>query len=132
MLDMRVDHVAVAVSDLKQSVEWYEQYLGCKLKDEYHSGEWHIAVLKLGEFEIELIQLDETNSLPEYRESVMSDIKTLGVKHFAIIVDDLDKTIRTLEKRGVEIAHKPEKAGLGGWFAFIKDCDGILIELNQK
>ena len=132
MLDMKVDHVAVTVSDLKQSIEWYTKFLGCLLKDEYHSGEWHIAVMRLGEFDIELIQLDKTDNLPEYRKNVMSDIKTVGTKHFAINVDDLDKTIETLEGKGVEIVQRPEKAGLGGKFAFIKDCDGILIELNQK
>lgn len=61
----------------------------------------------------------------------MDDLHVIGTKHLCIEVDDLDEFIKQLQSKAVEFATKMDTAGFGGRYIFIKDCNGILIELYQ-
>ncbi len=57
-----------------------------------------------------------------------------GLKHIAFAVDDVEQAVAILQERGVEFATKigivPDSEGER--FAFLKDNNGILIELYQR
>jgi len=50
--------------------------------------------------------------------------------HIAIAVDDLDGTLRDLEKQGIEPEREPYQVREGGsWLTFVRDPDQYRIEL---
>ena len=51
----------------------------------------------------------------------------VGVRRFALEVEDIDKAVEYLESKGIEVSHR-EKSSI----AEIKDPDGISVELLQK
>jgi len=130
-MNFKAHHVSLTVKNLKESIKWYQDIFNCRLIHEYHSGEWNIALLSLDNFYIELIQSGKPLSLPSYRKNIMTDIKTVGTKHVCFQVNNLEETIKNLKKRSLKIATNVDTAAFGGKFVFIKDCNGILIELYQ-
>ncbi len=129
----RLHHVALAVRDMDESVQWYQDKLGFELIKRYEKRGSEIAHLSLGDTRIELFNYgEETKSLPEYRKGLETDLKTIGTKHLCIEVENLDACCRELKQRGVELATEIETAGFGGEFVFFRDCNGILIELYQS
>ena len=70
--------------------------------------------------------------LPEYRSDVMSDIGTVGTKHLCLQVDSIEEIVEDLKAKGVNVVSDIDSAAFGGKFVFIKDCNGILIELYEE
>ena len=91
---MRIHHVAFSVSDLAESVEWYEKNFGFKKVSgiEREFGTFALLQNEAGE-NIELIQHPKPLSLPDQRKTVESDIQEIGTKHLALRVDDLDAVL---------------------------------------
>ena len=131
-MNFKAHHISLAVLDLQKSINWYKENLECTLVHEYNKNQWLIALLKLNNLLIELVQIDNNKPLPSYRQDIMSDITSVGTKHICFQVKDLNKTITKLKKKGVELASDVDSAAFGGKFAFIKDCDGILIEIYES
>lgn len=126
-------HVGISVYNMKESLEWYEKNFGFKLSKEDGFVEplgATICFMEKDGFEIELFEYKEPKELPEIRRHPNSDLTEVGTKHMAFRVDDMDAVKEKLVSNGVEIVHE---AGMGGdKVAFIRDCNGILIELIQK
>lgn len=59
----------------------------------------------------------------------MSDLKTIGMKHIAFHVDDIEESYTLLKNKGVTMETGISEAGFGGKYFFFKDCNGILIEM---
>mgnify|MGYP001611154732 CR=1 FL=1 len=132
-MNLKTHHVAFSVDSLETSLKWYKENLSFEL---VHKNKWNdlnIALIKSGEVTIELFQFDEgTDPLPENQNHQMTDLHTTGVKHLCIEVENLDETIKELKEKSVEFATEIDTAGFGGKYIFIKDCNGILIELYQR
>lgn len=125
-------HVAFTVTDIEESVEWYKEKLGFKTTHRYNKMGSDRAILELDQVRLELFSFGkDTKPLPDYRKDLLDDLHVQGIKHLCIEVDDLDRLIKSLNKKGVE-TRKVDTAGFGGRFTFIKDCNGILIELYQR
>lgn len=131
-MSFKAHHVSLAVKDLQESIRWYKDIFEFRLAHEYNKEKWHIALLELNDFHIELIQLENNKALPDYRKDIMSDIATIGTKHVCFQVEDLKETLANLKTKGVELATEVDSAAFGGSFAFVKDCNGILIEIYEK
>ena len=132
-MNLKTHHVAFSVDSLETSLKWYKENLSFEL---VHKNKWNdlnIALIKSGEVTIELFQFDDgTEPLPENQKDLMTDLHTTGVKHLCIEVENLDETIKELKEKSVEFATEIDTAGFGGKYIFIKDCNGILIELYQR
>lgn len=89
----RIDHIALNVSDLQRSVEFYERHFGFK-KYFGHAGTGgvEIAYLKLGDTVLELVQRPEG---------------ALAGFHFCLETDDFDAAVAGLRNSGVELARAP-------------------------
>ena len=124
-------HGAVTVSDMEKSVAWYQENLGFVTKDEFRNDEMHIVLLQAGEARLELFVLKEGKVLPDYRKSLLTDLGTVGTKHLAFQVTNIEKMVDKLKEKGVEIESEVDTAAFGGKYAFIKDTDGNLIELFE-
>ncbi len=89
----RIDHVALHVSDLARSVDFYEVHFGFKKYFQHAgSGGLQIAYLKLGDTVLELTH--------------RSDGSMKGF-HFCLETDSFETAVAELQKKGVEMARAP-------------------------
>lgn len=131
-MKFRPHHIALTVKNTEESINWYQNKLGFEVIHKYNKHGMEITQIKLEDVRLELFCYgDETKSLPDYRKELMDDLHVIGTKHLCIEVDDLDEMIKQLEAKIVEFDTKIDTAGFGGRYIFIKDCNGILIELYQ-
>lgn len=132
-MGFKINHVALSVNSINESVQWYKEKLGFHVFHEYKSNELQITHIKLGGVIIELVCFREnTSSLPDYRNEFINDLHTVGTKHLCIELDNLETTVQTLRTKGVDFVTKVDTAAIGGKYIFFKDCNGILIELYEK
>ncbi|HZQ90522.1 MAG TPA: VOC family protein [Terriglobales bacterium] len=107
--------IMVVVKDMKRSTAFYRDVLGLSVR--FESPEW--------------TQLDAGNigvGLHGQSQQLHSD-KTNAVQ-FGFYVDDVQKTVADLKKKGVHVVMEPKKEDFG-WLAIIADPDGYHIQLGQ-
>jgi catechol 2,3-dioxygenase-like lactoylglutathione lyase family enzyme len=121
-----IGHLAVTVSDMKRSAEFYTGVLGFERVFEIldDKGNPWISYFKIGKSQfIELFY-------PKNEES--SDGKAhIGFSHMCFLVDDMKRTEAEILKRGGTL-DRPIKLGKdGNYQCWVKDPDGNRIELMQ-
>ncbi|MBI4595622.1 MAG: VOC family protein [Candidatus Tectomicrobia bacterium] len=102
----RIDHIGIAVRDLKKAMETMTDLLGAELiciKDLKMSGNnASAAYMKLGE---SIIVLDEASQPGGFLEKFIQQ-RGEGLHHVGVEIDDLDDFIESLQKKGVRIPAK--------------------------
>jgi catechol 2,3-dioxygenase-like lactoylglutathione lyase family enzyme len=133
-IEFLIDHVAVSVSNLARSIDFYEQNFGftCQRVFEMSNGIGKVALLKKAAFTVEMFAYSDALPLPDYRKTPDTDLKTLGVKHFALNVDDIFGASNFLKRNGVDFISEVTVGGRGLRRFFIKDPDGIGIEVTES
>ena len=125
---VKIKHFCINVKDLEKSIDFYCNTLGLKLSNRFELPENDIEIaLVVGEEGDVALELVYQRVKEEY---VMGDY----FGHLAFIVGDVDATVEELRNKGVEIVREPFnffEAGLEERLAFVKDPDGILIELSS-
>jgi glyoxylase I family protein len=127
-----IHHVAITASNFETSLNFYQK-LGFKIlvSRDIPEKQKKIALLKLGNFKLELFWYKDFVDQPEHRDSIGNNVKEVGSKHFAIQVESLEVTRKELQAVGVDFASEPAPADTGYQFCFIRDPDGIWIEYVQ-
>jgi lactoylglutathione lyase len=120
-------HTRIRVSDLDQSIKWYQDHLGFQVisrSDKSPAGN-QIVHLELpgNDHTLELTYSDD------YDVNVPEDLM-----HFAIGVPDLIAFCNQLENEGVEIwpSDWRQTFPMGRKMAFIDDPDGYEVELLER
>lgn len=129
---MKIHHVAISVKDLETSIAWYGKFFGFIETHRVKREDKEIALLNLSDFNLEIFQVQNNLSAPEYEGNLSEDLRHVGVRHFAIHVDNLKEKIDLLRMHNVEFVSEPAEAFYGGVYCFVKDPDGILVELVAK
>lgn len=127
------DHIGISVSNLDKSIDFYTKIFGfkCQRIIEMPAGNNRVAVLQKEGFTIEMFGYTDALPLPDDRKIPTKDLKTIGVKHVAIRVNDCVAAADFLKKNGVEFISEPA-VGVRGWRRFwVKDPDGIPLELTE-
>lgn len=127
-------HCGISVSDLEKGIRWFEEILGFQLlsKSEMTPMGFRAAFLSNGDgFEIELFEYKAPKPLPEGRLLPDDDLQTLGTKHIAFAVDNLDEVIAELKAKKVQVVMEPFMA-FGMYCSFIYGPDNVLIEMIQR
>jgi len=116
-------YTGIEVRDLERSIKFYVENLGMKLRRRSKIAETNgeIAELKSPEGH-QLLELNWYADHDKYRSGDELD-------HLAFDVDDVDQALAELRNQGVEVAMEPFDEGEGR-LAFVKDPDGIWIELT--
>ena len=131
--DFSLDHVAVSVSDLDRSIKFYGENFGfkCDRIMDRPQGAGRVALLKKPGFAIEMFGYAGPSPLPDFHKSLETDLRIIGVKHFAIKVNDILDAADSLKNNGVEVV-SPVAVGVRGLRRFlVKDPDGLLIEITE-
>ena len=146
MFATRLDHVAVTVSDLDRSLQFYRDLLGLKQVGMHDlEGETISRMTGKDRVRMKVVRLvcPETPGihidLQQYLEppSKLSDSKLgdIANSHFCVVVDDITNTYAELKAKGVTFISSPvnfdlEDAGKIGCVFFL-DPDGYVLELTE-
>ncbi len=128
----KLNHVAIAVSNLEESAKFYQDIMGLKLKgvEVVTAQKSKVGFFPIGETNVELVQPAEPDSpLVKFLET-----KGQGIHHICFEVDDIESEIKTfLEKGATLIDQKPRPGAHNSRVAFIhpKSSSGVLIELVE-
>ena len=129
----KIDHIAIAVSDLDAEIKKYKDVLGL----EFHGTEVvddqkvKVAFFSVGDVHIEL-------TAPTQDDSPIKkflDKKGSGIHHIAYEVDDIEAQIKDFQEKEIRMINKEPRIGAGNAkiaFAHPKSFSGVLIELKEK
>jgi len=129
----KIAHIAISVSNIERTANFYRKHFGFCLAEKYSHKDigLTIAVLKNGNSALELFEFKKHKRLPGYRKGLESDLRTLGVKHFSFEVADIEKILLRLRRAKVRLATDIRTFDNGCRYFFLKDPDGILVEVME-
>ena len=139
VLSMRGHHVAIRVPDFEASKCWFVEKLDFRVQKVWTYKNRKHAYLTPATDETLHVEIlggaplkrPETRPARTYVD-LKDSLRDPGYHHFCLIVDDIDKTIAELERRGVAIVAKPfEIKAIQRRLAFFADPWGNLMELAQ-
>lgn len=127
-----VNHFAISVADLEESIAWYGRVFGFPVLDrsEIPGTGVRVAHLQGKGFLMEIFCPSNGNPLPQDRRVPNCDLMTHGNKHISFGVPDGHKAKTDMEAMGVDIAFVAEVDGTYG--VFIRDNTGNLIEIFEE
>lgn len=129
----KIEHIGVAVKDIKNSTKLFSKIFG---KEHYKSEDVEsegvlTTFFQIGDNKIELVGATNRKSpiskyLDKYRE---------GMHHIAFEVEDIKQEMMRLKGEGIRLLNKSPKKGADNkliCFLHPKDTNGVLIEICQK
>jgi methylmalonyl-CoA epimerase len=129
---MRLDHVGLAVKDLKTSLAFWEGTLGVKgsiPENVASQGVW-VSFLEAGETHIELLQpTSEGSTVAKFIAK-----RGEGIHHLAFRVSDIQATLNEVKTSGGRLVDEQPRVGAGGRLvAFLhpSSAHGVLTEFVQ-
>ncbi|CAG8647767.1 7057_t:CDS:2, partial [Dentiscutata heterogama] len=129
-----LNHVAIAVPDLKKASEFYKNILGAKEVSEAVPQPEHgvyTVFVNLGNTKIELLHPYGDKSPIQ---NFLDKNKNGGIHHVCIEVDDVKIAIKDITSKGIRVLDPEPKIGAHGnpvVFLHPKDCNGVLVELEE-
>ena len=125
----QVDHIGIAVQNIDESIQYYEQSLGLKCQgcEEVKSQKVKTAFFRVGEIHIELLE-------PTAEDSPIAkflDKKGEGIHHIAFRTDNIEGQLKQAVDFGVHLIHEvPFEGAENKLVAFLnpKSTGGVLTE----
>jgi methylmalonyl-CoA/ethylmalonyl-CoA epimerase len=128
----RLNHVAIAVPDLRKATAFYRDVLGAKVsvpKDLKEHGVTSVFV-ELQNIKLELLTpLGDNSPIDGY----LAKNPQGGLHHLCFEVEDIQGSIEVLKDEGVRILNSPKPGAHGQPVIFMhpKDTFGCLLELEE-
>lgn len=132
MKPSHIEHIGIAVSNLEESIKFYEDVLGfkCYAIEEVKDQKVKTAFFMVGQTKIELLEsTDSEGPIGKFIER-----RGEGVHHIAYAVEGLEDALVHMESKGVRlIDQQPRKGAEGLHIAFLhpKSTGGVLTELCE-
>jgi len=128
-----LNHIGIAVNNLKQALEIYEGILGLKLVKVRTVEEQgvKVAMLLAGETKIELLE-------PTNEESAVAKFiakKGEGIHHIALTVSNIESSLEEIKRKGIVLIDEKPRIGVEVHkIAFLhpKSTKNVLVELCEK
>jgi methylmalonyl-CoA/ethylmalonyl-CoA epimerase len=129
----KIDHVALAVSDIDAAITRYREIWGLEVEHRERVEDQGVeeAMLRVGESSLQLL----APTGPETTVGKFLDRRGEGLHHIAYEVDDLEAALEELKAKGIALIDEaPRKGGRGDMIAFVhpRDNHGLLVELIQR
>jgi methylmalonyl-CoA/ethylmalonyl-CoA epimerase len=127
-----IHHVAVVVSDVQASLQFWEHALGLRVSElkDVPAEQAKVAFLPLPGSELELVQPTTPDSgLARYLAK-----RGQGMHHICLEVDDLAAMLSQLKARGIRLINEAPRRDTGSrLYAFVhpESTGGVLVELYQ-
>lgn len=133
MKEDKIDHLGIAVSNLKEAVELYRNLFGIDPSHEEEVLEQRVrtAFFNIGESRIELLEATD----PESPIAKFIEKRGPGIHHLCIEVEKIEERLKALQAKGMKLIHeKPQIGANGKKIAFVhpKSTGGVLLELSEK
>ena len=127
----KINHVAIVVRDIDESLKFWATALGLELHhlEEVPSQASKVAFIPVGESEIELVQpTTEDSGMAAYLEK-----RGEGMHHLCVEVDDIEAKMQELKEAGIRLINDTPQILPGRKMAFIhpKSASGVLLELYE-
>ena len=127
----KIDHIAIAVNSLEDSIKVYSSLLGIEPELETITAEKvNTAIYDLDGVSLELIEpIGDDSPITEFLKK-----RGEGLHHVCLKVNNLEETMDELKEKGIEIIDETPKRGAGGMnivFLHPKSTGGVLFELNS-
>lgn len=128
---VKIDHVAVAVSDIDASLAKFKEVFGLDVKERevVASQKTEAALLPIGGSSVELIQPKGNEGLAKFLEK-----RGPGLHHIAIEVEGIESGLAMLKALGVPLIDETPRIGARGHkvaFVHPKATGGVLVELVE-
>ncbi len=114
-----LEHTAIASADPEVLAAWYEKYLGFPICHRYGG---NVFVKAPDGTMLEII--------PGEGDRPPNEMKTMGIRHLAISVDDFDAAEADLESKGIEIENRVNAGG--NRLAFFRDIEGNICHIIHR
>jgi catechol 2,3-dioxygenase-like lactoylglutathione lyase family enzyme len=144
-------HFSFTVSDIERSVAWYVDVVGLELVHRQRQDNAYTQTLVgIPGVVLEVAQLKIPGLSPAYSTHMLELIEyvaergghpdslptnQVGVAHLALLVTDIHARYERMRALGVVFPNPPveitEGANEGGWACYLRDPDGITLELLQ-
>jgi methylmalonyl-CoA/ethylmalonyl-CoA epimerase len=133
MKTSHIEHIGIAVCNLKESIRFYEDVMGleCYKTEDIPDQKLRTAFFMAGETKIELLE----SSDPDGPVAKFIEKRGEGIHHIAFAVRDIESSLKEAESKGVKLIDKfPRKGADGLKIAFVhpKSTFGVLIELCDE
>jgi len=133
MKPTHIEHIGIAVKNLKEAIPYYENVLGlkCYAIEEVTEQKVKTAFFWVGQTKIELLEATNEES-PIFK---FIEKKGEGVHHIAFAVENLPSALREVEEKSIQLIDKqPRKGAEGLNIAFLhpKSTGGVLTEFCEK
>jgi len=128
----KIEHIGIAVKNLKEAIAYYENVLGlsCYAIEEVADQKVTTAFFKVGETKIELLESTD----PEGPIGKFIEKKGEGVHHIAFCVENIAEKLNLAAERGIQLIDKTPRKGAEGLnigFLHPKSTYGVLTELCE-
>jgi len=127
----KVNHVAIAVPDLDDSLSFWRDALGLELShiEDVPSQKAAVAFFPVGDSEVELVN----PSNPDTGVAKFLAERGGGMHHLCLEVDNIDEMLASLKEKGVRLINETPQVLPGRKMAFIhpKASGGVLVELYE-
>lgn len=127
-----VNHFAISVPSIEETVKWYHDVFGFTVIKYSEIPDTGIQVCHMQGvgFQLEIFEAPGAEPLPESRKFPHTDFQVHGNKHLALGVKDGPATKKALEEMGIEIVLIGRVDDTYG--IFIRDNTGNLVELYEE
>lgn len=125
----RIEHIGIAVADLKSAEQVFEDILGTSpfKREDVPSESVRVSFFQTGESKVELLESTDPNGpIAQHIEQ-----RGPGLHHLAFAVDDLELECSRLEALGYQIIAGPKDGADGKRIAFLhpRGTAKVLVEL---
>jgi lactoylglutathione lyase len=121
---MKWYHLGIKAKDSEASIRFYRDILGLKIVDTVEI--WGKTFTFVGNDTIQ-IEIEQANP-----GDTRADPSTMtGLNHFSIVVDDIQTFAKDARAKGADLLMDPFRPRPDRLTTFIKDPDGVLIQVIQ-
>lgn len=131
-IEMKVDHIGIAVKDLQDTLNLYKKILdNSEVQiEEVPTEKVRVAMIPLGDTRIELLEpMSDESAIAKFIKE-----KGEGVHHITVAVEDIKASIGKLSAEGLRVLYPEPRPGSHGkmiTFVHPKSTRGVLLELCQ-